>query len=126
MRQQARNGAVGDASSKEATVATTGESLFALVCSRCSKTLLYVQDNVLVMNSTVIERPESEGAGFDIECWTCGKITAHVGGARLNMCGLDIYTSSQRPEGKPAFLVRNPGPVDGDLMRRLQDQGPST
>lgn len=105
---------------------TSGESLFALVCPRCTKTLLYVQDNVLVMNSTVIEHPESEGAGFDTECWCCGGITARLEGARLNMRGLNIYTSSQRPEGKPAFLVRNPGPVDGDLMRRLQDQDPST
>lgn len=55
MRQQARNGAVGAGSSKEAKVTTSGESLFALVCSRCSKTLIYVQDNVLVMNSIVIE-----------------------------------------------------------------------
>jgi len=102
-------------------VTTGDEPLFALVCPRCSKTLLYVRDNVLVMNSTVIERPEPEGGGFDLECWSCGGITARLEGARLNLRGLDIYPSSQRPEGKPAFLVRNPGPVDGDLMQRLQD-----
>lgn len=102
-------------------MASSEDSIFALVCPRCSKTLLYVQDNVLVMNSTVIERPESEGAGFEIECWGCGEVTARIEGARLNMRGLDIYTSSQRPADKPAFLVRNPGPVDGDLMRRLED-----
>ena len=97
------------------------EPLFALVCPRCSQTLLYVQNNVLVMNSTVIEWPSSRGSGFDMECWTCGEVTTRVEGARLNMRGLDIYTSSRRPGTKPAFLVRNPGPTDNDIVRRLEE-----
>ena len=99
----------------------TEDPLFALVCPRCSRTLLYVQGNVLVMNSTVVEWPESRGAGFDMECWTCREVTTSVDGARLNMRGLDIYASSQRPGDRPAFLVRNPGPTDGDMIRRIED-----
>lgn len=61
------------------------------------------------------------GSGFDLECWNCREITACIDGARLHMRGLDIYPTSQRPGAKPAFLVRNPGPTDDDMIRRLEE-----
>lgn len=97
------------------------KSMFAFVCPRCNRALFHVESDVLVMNSTVTEWPESRGSGFDIECWNCREVTTSVDGARLHMRGLEIYTTSQRPGEKPAFLVRNPGPTDGDIMRHLDE-----
>jgi hypothetical protein len=96
-------------------------TIFAFVCPQCNKALFHVESDVLVMNSTVIEWPESRGAGFDVECWVCGEVTAHIDGARLNMRGLDIYTTSQRPGNRPAFLVHNPGPTDDDMIRKIEE-----
>lgn len=98
------------------------KGIFGLVCPQCNRALFHVEKDVLVMNSTVIEWPESRGSGFDIECWNCREITTRVEGARLHMRGLDVYTTSQRPGDRPAFLVRNPGPTDNDIMRRLDDE----
>lgn len=97
------------------------KALFALVCPECNRALFHVEKDILVMNSTVIEWPESRGSGFDLECWNCQRITTHVDGARLHMRGLDIYTTSQRPGTRPAFLVRNPGPTDDDLIQKLEE-----
>lgn len=97
------------------------KGIFGFVCPRCDRALFHVEKDVLIMNSTVIEWPESRGSGFDIECWNCREITTTIEGARLHMRGLDIYTTSQRPGNSPAFLVRNPGPTDNDIMRRLED-----
>ncbi|MGB3683579.1 MAG: hypothetical protein WA990_13965 [Rubrobacteraceae bacterium] len=97
------------------------KSIFALVCPRCNRALFHVEGNVLVMNSTLIEWPESKGSGFDVECWSCREVTTVIDGAKLHMRGLEIYTTSQRPGDKPAFLVRNPGPTDDDIMRRIDE-----
>lgn len=97
------------------------KGMFGLVCPRCNRILFHVENDVLVMNSTITEWPESRGSGFDVECWSCREVTASVDGARLHMRALDIYTTSQRPGEKPAFVVRNPGPTDGDIMRPLEE-----
>ena len=97
------------------------KSIFAFVCPECNRALFHVEGNVLVMNSTFIEWPESRGSGFDVECWNCREVTTTIDGAKLHMRGLEIYTTSQRPGDKPAFLVRNPGPTDDDIMRRIDE-----
>lgn len=97
------------------------KGIFGLVCPRCNRALFHVENDVLVMNSTITEWPESRGSGFDVECWSCREVTTSIEGARLHMRGLDIYMTSQRPGEKPAFLVRNPGPTDGDIIRPLEE-----
>ena len=97
------------------------KGIFALVCPRCNRALFHVEKDVLVMNCTLIEWPESRGSGFDAECWNCREVTMTIDGAKLHMRGLEIFTTSQRPGNKPAFLVRNPGPTDNDIIRRLKE-----
>lgn len=97
------------------------KGMFGLVCPMCNRMLFHVENDVLVMNSTITEWPESRGSGFDVECWSCREVTTSIDGARLHMRGLDIYTTSQRPGEKPAFVVRNPGPTDGNIMRPLEE-----
>lgn len=97
------------------------KGMFGFVCPNCNRMLFHVEKDVLVMNSTITEWPESLGSGFDVECWSCREVTTSVNGARLHMRGLDIYTTSQRPGEKPAFVVRNPGPTDGDIIRPLEE-----
>lgn len=97
------------------------KAMFGLVCPMCNRVLFHVESDVLVMNSTITEWPASRGSGFDVECWSCREVTTSIDGARLHMRGLDIYTTSQRPGEKPAFVVRNPGPTDGDIIRPLEE-----